>query len=322
LLFGPCACLATVAALAQAATFDDAPEECRRQVHNALDRLKGLFTGRAAGAPLPRGSLENAITAYVPAKFHRMDEGTIPPRHPTASDTDGGATARMDAPRCPDELEVEMTVVDGRFCIDRWEASVEVQQPDGALGPHSPYTPLDETRVYFARSRPGVIPQAYVSAQAAGRACRAAGKRLCSPVEWRVACAGSKGTAFPYGGTRRPRACHDSGTAPMLVFYASTKKRGWGLSEMNDPRLNQLEGTVAKTGTHPDCVNDYGAFDMVGNLHEWTDDPNGTFQGGFWLDTKEHGEGCAYRTIAHPADYHDYSTGFRCCADIPARAKR
>ncbi|QXD15378.1 hypothetical protein GQ464_000010 [Rhodocaloribacter litoris] len=28
-----------------------------------------------------------------------------------------------------------------------------------------------------------------------------------------------------------------------------------------------------------------------------------------------HGEGCLYRTTAHGRTYHDYSTGFRCCAD-------
>ncbi|MFO0678384.1 MAG: hypothetical protein U0169_17740, partial [Polyangiaceae bacterium] len=92
-------------------------------------------------------------------------------------------------------------------------------------------------------------------------------------------------------------------------------KRGWGLTEMNDPRLNRLDDTVAKTGTHPECVTNEGVFDMVGNLHEWTADTNGTFQGGFWLDTTQHGDGCAYRTIAHPFAYHDYSTGFRCCSD-------
>ena len=43
---------------------------------------------------------------------------------------------------------------------------------------------------------------------------------------------------------------------------------------------------------------------------------DGTFQGGYWLDTSQHGDGCAYRTIAHSFDYHDYSTGFRCCGDI------
>jgi formylglycine-generating enzyme required for sulfatase activity len=79
-----------------------------------------------------------------------------------------------------------------------------------------------------------------------------------------------------------------------------------------------MEGTVAKTGEHADCVNDYGVFDMVGNLHEWTDDKNGTFQGGYYLDTSENGEGCAYRTTAHGFDYHDYSVGFRCCADLTA----
>ena len=101
----------------------------------------------------------------------------------------------------------------------------------------------------------------------------------------------------------------------MLTFHADTMKRGWGAAELNDARNNQLEGGLAKTGAFLECVTDQGAFDMVGNLHEWTADANGTFQGGYWLDTSQHGDGCAYRTIAHGFDYHDYSTGFRCCAD-------
>ena len=63
------------------------------------------------------------------------------------------------------------------------------------------------------------------------------------------------------------------------------------------------------------CTNDYGVYDMVGNLHEWTSDPNGTFQGGYYLDTHINGDGCGYRTTFHPMSYCDYSTGFRCCAD-------
>ena len=55
---------------------------------------------------------------------------------------------------------------------------------------------------------------------------------------------------------------------------------------------------------------------MVGNLDEWTADPSGTFQGGYYLDTHLNGDGCEYRTMAHEAWYHDYSTGFRCCADV------
>jgi hypothetical protein len=100
----------------------------------------------------------------------------------------------------------------------------------------------------------------------------------------------------------------------MLALHAAELKGGWGPLALNDPRLNQLPGTVAKTGAFPLCASDYGVFDMVGNMDEWTADPNGTFQGGFWLDTDLHGEGCAYRTIAHGFGYHDYSTGFRCCS--------
>ena len=103
----------------------------------------------------------------------------------------------------------------------------------------------------------------------------------------------------------------------MLAIWGSTvlaEPSGWDPLKMNDPRLNQLEGALARTGSHSGCTNDYGVYDMVGNLHEWTSDPNGTFQGGYYLDTSINGEGCSYRTTAHDFDYHDYSTGFRCCA--------
>ena len=82
---------------------------------------------------------------------------------------------------------------------------------------------------------------------------------------------------------------------------------------LNDPRANQMERTVEHSGAMESCTNKYGVHDMVGNVHEWTDD--GSFRGGYYLDTKLNGEGCDYRTTAHARDYYDYSTGFRCCAD-------
>jgi formylglycine-generating enzyme required for sulfatase activity len=85
---------------------------------------------------------------------------------------------------------------------------------------------------------------------------------------------------------------------------------------MNDPRLNQTPKTVAKTGDYARCTNAYGVFDMVGNLHEWVmSSGRPTFRGGYYQDTHINGDGCAYHTTAHAAGYHDYSTGFRCCAD-------
>ena len=89
-------------------------------------------------------------------------------------------------------------------------------------------------------------------------------------------------------------------------------------ARLNDPGLGQVDGALAKTGEHDECVNGFGVFDMVGNLHEWVaTDPkavHGTFAGGYYLDTTINGDGCNYRTVAHAHDYHDYSTGFRCCA--------
>jgi hypothetical protein len=42
---------------------------------------------------------------------------------------------------------------------------------------------------------------------------------------------------------------------------------------------------------------------------------HGRFHGGFYGDAEENGHGCLYVTSAHELDYHDYSTGFRCCKD-------
>lgn len=277
---------------------DEAPAPCRAQVKNALAQIAPAYAGKtrkvAARSP---GSIEAAIWGYAPPRFHEVSEGTLP--------------AVKTGAKCP----ADMALVASRFCVDRYEGSIVLREADGTETPHSPYVPPPPDKVAFARSVAGVVPQAYISAKQAEAACRASNKRLCQPVEWRAACAGSEGTAYPYGPTRIAGKCHDSGASPMLTFHASTMKRGWGLTELNDPRNNQLEGTVAKTGSFPDCVTDQGVYDMVGNLHEWTADPNGTFQGGYWLDTSQHGEGCAYRTIAHGYEYRDYSAGFRCCAD-------
>jgi formylglycine-generating enzyme required for sulfatase activity len=87
------------------------------------------------------------------------------------------------------------------------------------------------------------------------------------------------------------------------------------MEAMNDPLLNQIFGTLARTGQFARCRTGSGVYDLVGNLHEWTANPAGTFRGGYYLDTSLNGEGCEYVTKAHSPQYHDYSIGFRCCRD-------
>src|SRR5262249_47190943 len=87
---------------------------------------------------------------------------------------------------------------------------------------------------------------------------------------------------------------------------------------MNDARLNMVPNTVAKTGEAPLCTNEYGAFDMVGNLHEWVDD--GTMRGGFYLDDTTLGEGCFYATRAHSKVYQASSPASPCAPAPPPGA--
>ncbi len=212
----------------------------------------------------------------------------------------------------------DMASIDDRFCVDRFEASLVEVLGNGEERAFSPYETVTG-RVVRAVSEGHVVPQGYVSGDQAGEACARSGKRLCKPAEWKKACMGPSSSNYGYGATREAGRCNDHGKSAMGSVYGApprgSRRTFWATERMNNPALNQVPGTVAKSGDHAGCTNGYGVFDMVGNLHEWVADPNGTFQGGYYLDTNLNGEGCSYRTTAHSADYHDYSTGFRCCSD-------
>lgn len=213
---------------------------------------------------------------------------------------------------CPDGMA--LVVRDKlRVCVDRWEASIVEVSKKGIETRHSPFmTPNTSSNTKFkAVSVPGVVPQAYVSKYQANIACNTAGKRLCRGDEWRAACEGPAKTTYPYGEKENRKACNTHGKNPMPMLLGSTKGM-WG-DAMHHPLLNTFPHTLAKTGEFEQCQNDFGVFDMVGNLHEWTAD--GDFRGGYYRDDKSNSPGCRYRTTAHAATYSDYSTGFRCCAD-------
>jgi hypothetical protein len=196
------------------------------------------------------------------------------------------------------------------FCIDRFEASL-VKVSDGTSW--SPYLNPGTTAVR-AVSVQGSVPQGYINGTQAASACSQAGKRLCTDAEWLRACQGADGFTFPYGGDLLPGVCNDQRSShPAVQYFGSTES--WIFSKLDNACLNQLPQSLATTGQYAGCVTSEGAFDMVGNLHEWTADPAGTFRGGFYVDTVLNGPGCLYATKAHDTSHWDYSTGFRCCAD-------
>jgi hypothetical protein len=276
--------------------------------------LSAPIEARARDGASATSATSAASRAIASTRIHEVPKNKTRRSHCAWGDC-GVSEGRLPAPDpdgavCPPET----ANIEDRFCIDRYEASLVEVQADGSTTPWPPFGIIDESRSLRAVSVPNVYPQAYISGAQAARACAAAGKRLCAPVEWRMACMGPRHVAFGYGSERVAGRCNDHGKSPMARVFAQGAIT-WGLEEMNDPRLNQLVDTLARTGSHEDCTNEYGVYDMVGNLHEWTNDPHGTFQGGYYLDTHLNGDGCTYRTVAHEMAYHDYSTGFRCCAD-------
>lgn len=212
----------------------------------------------------------------------------------------------------------EMVNIENRYCIDRFEASLEKLTDEGRE-PWSPYLiPYNIEGTFFAVSKPGGIPQGYISGKQAALACQNSRKRLCTKWEWLTACQGPEGTLFPYGNTYEAGACnHHTGVHPLIRFHGKNK-RGWTREELTNPGINQQTETLAPAGSHRGCVNAYGVYDMVGSLQEWIDDPAGTFLGEFYFRIfhPKKQPGCRYYTTAHPMQYLDYSTGFRCCADI------
>jgi len=209
---------------------------------------------------------------------------------------------------CPDG----MIPVD-TFCIDQYEASLLLVHPDSTTSFWSPYH-NPSTEQVRAVSMAGAVPQGYITGVQAAAACVEAGKRLCTNTEWLRACQGPTATTYPYGTTLQLGVCNDHRSLHPAVEYFGTSDP-WIWSELGHPCINQLADSLNPAGDNVGCISAEGAYDMMGNLHEWTADPAGTFRGGFYVDTTINGPGCLYATTAHDTQHWDYSTGFRCCAD-------
>jgi hypothetical protein len=307
----------------------------------ALVALAGCGEVRPS-APAPSAlPLLLSASAATPLPVVLADAGAAGEACPADAGAAIPADAGLDAaawsdPGCPEGMARA-----GRFCIDRWEAHLVKRGSGGEIVPlpHCDRPPADGD--YEARSEPGVFPQAYISRVESARACKSAGKRLCSMTEWHRACEGKRDRLYPYGPRYQAKKCN-SDRPHLLSLRFGTDARRWRYEDFNDPSLDREPGFLEKTGAFEQCGGDFGVYDLVGNLHEWVSDTvddalleqmdaedvtrnhqpshagNGVFLGGFFSTHQELGPGCKFTTVAHEPSYHDYSTGFRCCASAPA----
>ena len=264
----------------------------------------------------------------------------IPPR------PDDFAIIEPEVPPCPKD----MVRVRKSFCIDRFEASLVDAESGQALSPYymparknalsiqdfwekerlnvgpaeareirlPPIPPWQKSRDFEPKaiSQKGKVPQGYLTGPLAALACKNAGKRLCLHDEWRTACRGEADRPFPYGDKYVGGKCNIFREAhPAAVLHGNASVGH------SDPRLNMVKSEdkplLRMTGDTRACVSEWEGdmiYDMVGNMDEWIDDPEGTFVGGFYARSKK--DGCDSVVKAHPFDYFDYSTGVRCCKDL------
>lgn len=138
----------------------------------------------------PRPSTALLVAVFVAAC------GSSSRRRPDADgDADADVAEDADHARDADEEPLPQTcpedmveVPDQRFCIDRYEASI------------------DETGA--ARSVAGELPASDVTWDRADAACRAAGKIICPREVWYAACSAGGTRTHPYGETYDPAACN------------------------------------------------------------------------------------------------------------------
>lgn len=140
----------------------------------------------------------------------------------------------------------------------------------------------------------GRRPRTGISFYGAKKACEKIGKRLCSEQEWERACKGSRNIRYPYGNTFDANRC-------------------------NTRNKSDQNRSVTRSGRFRKCYSPYGAYDMSGNVAEWTSShyrgrsKNRVVRGGS-AKRPDWGTRCASRSSKRPSSSKS-TLGFRCCAD-------
>lgn len=129
----------------------------------------------------------------------------------------------------------------------------------------------------------GALPMTGVTWVEAEMRCRSMGKELCTQSEWRTACRGRAGGAYPYGADYAPDSC------------------------------NTATRALSGAGKFPGCGSDQGIYDLTGNAWEWVADRRDGYNliaGGNYYYGKN---ARCDATFTNLLSKTDPAIGFRCC---------
>jgi formylglycine-generating enzyme required for sulfatase activity/predicted Ser/Thr protein kinase len=208
------------------------------------------------------------------------------------------------------------TVTLNAFYIDQYEVTnAQYKQCVDAGKCAAPAQRKSYTRdSYYGDSKYDNYPVIYANWEQAKTYCewRGSNTRLPTEAEWEKAARGTDGRLYPWGNTfdgRRVNFCDRN-----CIF-------SWANKDYDDGYAD-----TAPVGSYPDGVGPYSAYDMAGNVWEWTADwyqmypggkPSSDFgekyrvvRGGAW-DYFGYLVRAAYRIRNAPAGA-DYLVGFRC----------
>ncbi len=191
----------------------------------------------------------------------------------------------------------------GDFWIDRYEMSVWENADCSGSSFGSPagcastdgcddYPPTfpkngEWTTPLFACSTAGVAPSRSLTWFQAQAACEASGKHLCTNAEWQGAARG----------TPDPHTTDPGGDKEHCNIWEGSKPVG---------RVWATTGHTVITQGGALCVSRYGAYDMVGNLWEWTSDWAG--QGPDSPTTHNPSDGSFKGDAAYNVDIAEYNS--------------
>ena len=160
---------------------------------------------------------------------------------------------------------------------------------------------------YEYPNRKGVMPQVDITWTEARDLCRARGKRLCSEREWEKACRGSQNQLYGYGPTFEQGLCNTP------YKEGGVWNRGPG---------------ATPSGEFTECASDYGVYDMIGNVWEWTDgwyiqeNKWRVVRGGSWFHSVNLARADSRYGRFLATDYRLDLIGLRCCRSASEEDQR